>query len=289
MSSPIRCSLVQIQIDVPRDLSETALNEFRARHMEKVFSHLERAVEDRSQMICLPELFNCPYFPQEKNRSWLKLAEESTGETIQSLREFAGSRGVVLIVPFFETSAGEYFNSCAVIDGDGKLSGIYRKSHLPFGPNAWEKFYFQPGEGDYPVFETQHSRIAVYICYERYFPEIPIINALKGAQIVFNPSAATGSSVRNWPLTNAFHALTNGFFVGAVNRVGPGIDGQRKFYGSSTFANPNGVIEKTGSPDEEEVVTSDLDLSQIETAREAWPFLRDRRPETYRELCSPDD
>jgi len=197
---------------------------------------------------------------------------------------------MVIVVPVYEEQMpGLYFNTAAVIDADGRYLGKYRKHHIPHcHPGFWEKFYFTPGDGGYPVFETKYARIGVYICYDRHFPEGARILGLNGAEIVFNPSATVaGLSEYLWELEQPAHAVANGYFVGAVNRVGiekPWSIGQ--FYGKSYFCNPRGKIIAQASRDKDEVVVADLDLEMIAEVRKVWQFFRDRRPESYGPLSA---
>jgi N-carbamoylputrescine amidase len=196
---------------------------------------------------------------------------------------------MVLILPIYELEQeGVYYNCAAVLDADGKYLGKMRKVHIPHTyPAFWEKFYFKPGTLGFPVFQTAYAKIGIFICYDRHFPECARILALKGAEILFNPSATTeGKSRYLWELEQPAQAVANGVFIGANNRVGlekPWEFG--KFYGSSYFCDPRGKILAKGSEDQDEVVTADLDLDQIREVRDGWQFFRDRRPELYTEIC----
>jgi N-carbamoylputrescine amidase len=212
------------------------------------------------------------------------------GPTIKLMRKIAAKHGMVIVVPVYEEEMpGLYFNTAAVIDADGKYLGKYRKHHIPHvHPGFWEKFYFTPGDLGYPVFQTRYARVGVYICYDRHFPEGARILGLNGAEIVFNPSATVaGLSEYLWELEQPAHAVANGYFVGAINRVGrekPWNIGE--FYGKSYFCNPRGKIIAQGSRHKDEVVVADLDLEMIEEVRRVWQFFRDRRPETYKPLTA---
>jgi len=182
-----------------------------------------------------------------------------------------------------------YFNTAAVIDADGRYLGKYRKHHIPHcHPGFWEKFYFTPGDLGYPVFDTKYGRIGVYICYDRHFPEGARILGLNGAEVVFNPSATVaGLSEYLWELEQPAHAVANGYFVGAINRVGkekPWSIGE--FYGKSYFCNPRGKIIAQASRNKDEVLVANLDLDMIQEVRTVWQFFRDRRPETYSPLTA---
>jgi N-carbamoylputrescine amidase len=206
------------------------------------------------------------------------------------MQKVAAKHRMVIVVPLYEEQmAGVYFNTAAVIDADGSYVGKYRKHHIPHCyPGFWEKFYFTPGDLGYPVFQTKYARVGVYICYDRHFPEGARILGLNGAEIVFNPSATVaGLSEYLWELEQPAHAVANGYFVGAINRVGrekPWNIGE--FYGKSYFCNPRGRIVAQGSRDKDEVVVADLDLDVIQEVRHVWQFFRDRRPETYHSLTA---
>ena len=193
---------------------------------------------------------------------------------------------MVLVVPMYEEdedTTGIYYNTAAVIDADGSYLGKYRKTHIPQVKGFWEKFFFKPGNLGYPVFNTAYAKVGVYICYDRHFPEGARALGLGGAEIVFNPSATVaGLSEYLWKLEQPAHAVANGYFVGAVNRVGveaPWNIGE--FYGQSYFCDPRGQLVAVASRDKDELVVADLDLGMIQQVRNTWQFYRDRRPETY--------
>jgi beta-ureidopropionase len=193
-----------------------------------------------------------------------------------------------MVVPVYEREmTGLFYNTAAVIDADGKYLGKYRKHHIPqVAPGFWEKFYFTPGNTGYLTFQTKFARIGVYICYDRHFPEGARVLGLNGAEIVFNPSATVaGLSEYLWELEQPAHAVANGYFVGAINRVGkeaPWNIGE--FYGKSYFCNPRGKIIAQASRDKDEVLVADLDLEEMDKVRQTWQFYRDRRPESYGEI-----
>jgi N-carbamoylputrescine amidase len=195
---------------------------------------------------------------------------------------------MVLVVPWYEEAqTGVYYNTACVIDSDGTLVGKYRKTHIPHvGPCFWEKFYFKPGNLGYPVFDTSVGRIGLIICYDRHFPEVAREVGLKGAELVFNPSATVESlSKYLWELEQPAHAVANGFWIAAINRVGVEEPlNSAKFYGSSYFCNPRGKIVAKASDSDDEVLVADIDLDMNREVRNTWQFLRDRRPETYGEL-----
>jgi beta-ureidopropionase len=258
--------------------------------IDKHIALIEQAAARSAQVCCLQELFYSPYFCAEQQPKWYEAAEPiPDGPTIRVMQEQAAKHRMVLIVPIYEREMeGVLYNTAAVIDHRGQYLGKYRKHHLQHCyPGFWEKFYFKPGTGGYPVFETPFGRIGVYICYDRHFPEGARELGLNGAEIVFNPSATTaGLSEYLWKLEQPAHAVANQYFVGAINRVGterPWNIGE--FYGSSYFCDPRGQIVAQASRDKDEVLVADLDLDQIAEVRKVWQFYRDRRPETYTGLA----
>ncbi|WP_018636090.1 nitrilase-related carbon-nitrogen hydrolase [Parafrankia elaeagni] len=240
------------------------------------------------RVIGFQELFSGPYVGAVQDQRYYRGAEPIPGPTVERFQRLAEQLGLVMILPIHEVAAqGEYYNAAAVVDADGSLLGRYRKHHIPQLPSFWEKFYFRPGNLGYPVFDTAVGRIGVYICYDRHFPEGWRELGLGGAQLVFNPSAAKpGLSNRLWEIEQPAAAAANQYFVAANNRIGQeagefGADAPR-FYGSSYFVDPRGVVVgEVASADKEELVVRDLDLGEITRARDDWQFYRDRRPETY--------
>jgi N-carbamoylputrescine amidase len=254
--------------------------------VDKHLKLIEKAAKQKVQVLCLQELFYGPYFCAEQQEKWYGLTERiPDGPTIKLMQKVAARHHMVLVIPIYEEEmTGLYYNSAAVIDADGKYLGKYRKHHIPHcHPGFWEKFYFTPGDTGYPVFQTKVGRVGVYICYDRHFPEGARILGLNGAEIVFNPSATVaGLSEYLWELEQPAHAVANGYFVGAINRVGiekPWSIGE--FYGKSYFCNPRGKIIAQASRDKDEVVVADLDLDMIQEVRQVWQFFRDRRPDSY--------
>jgi N-carbamoylputrescine amidase len=207
------------------------------------------------------------------------------------MQEVAKKHRMVLVIPIYEVEVtGVYYNTAAVIDADGSYLGKYRKMHIPqVAPGFWEKYYFKPGNLGYPTFKTAYAQIGVYICYDRHFPEGARALGLNGAEIVFNPSATVaGLSEYLWKLEQPAHAVANGYFVGAINRVGveePWKIGE--FYGQSYFCNPRGQMIAEASRDKDELVVADLDLDMIKEVRNTWQFFRDRRPDSYEGLVKP--
>jgi beta-ureidopropionase len=252
---------------------------------------IEQAAKQKVQVLCLQELFYGPYFCAEQNQKWYEMTERvPDGPTTKLMQKIAAKHKMVMVVPVYEEEmTGLYFNTASIIDADGQYLGKYRKHHIPqVAPGFWEKFYFTPGDTGYPVFQTRYARLGVYICYDRHFPEGARILGLNGAEIVFNPSATVaGLSEYLWELEQPAHAVANGYFVGAINRVGvekPWSIGE--FYGKSYFCNPRGKIIAQASRDKDEVVVADLDLEMIAEVRKTWQFFRDRRPDSYEPMVS---
>ncbi len=256
--------------------------------VEKHIDLIGKAAADGAQVTCLQEIFHGPYFPAEQDVKWYAEAEPEDGPTVTRMREVAREHGMVLVVPFYEEAqTGVYYNTAVVIESDGSILGKYRKTHIPHvGPCFWEKFYFKPGNLGYPVFDSSVGKIGLIICYDRHFPEIGRALGLKGAEIVFNPSATVESlSKYLWELEQPAHTVANGYWIAAINRVGVEAPlSSARFYGSSYFCDPRGQIIAQASDSEDEVLVADLDLEKIREVRNTWQFLRDRRPETYGEL-----
>jgi N-carbamoylputrescine amidase len=253
--------------------------------------YAEQAADDGAKVLCFQEIFTGPYFCNVQDPSFYDLAEPiPDGPTVTAMMKVAKDTSMVMVVPIYErVDEGTFYNTAAVIDADGSLVGIYRKTHIPQVEGFWEKFYFRPGNLGYPVFDTAVGRIGVYICYDRHFPEGWRELGLKGAKIVFNPSATTrGHSKYLWQLEQPAAAVANQYFVGAINRVGAeDLDGT-DYYGSSYFVDPRGqIVGDTASDTADEVVVRDLDMSEIEAARRHWAFYRDRRPEVYEGIAKP--
>ncbi len=274
-----------LQLSTARN--EGTVAEIKQAMIEKTLPYVERAAKSGVQILCLQEVFNTPYFCPAQTENWYDAAEPVPGPTTQLLAEYARKHNMVLIVPLYEREmAGVYYNTAAVIDADGRYLGKYRKNHIPQTHGFWEKYYFKPGNLGYPAFETRYAKVGVYICYDRHFPEGARLLGLGGAEIVFNPSATVaGLSQYLWKLEQPAHAVANGYFIGAINRVGTEAPWNiGRFYGSSYFVDPRGNFLATGSEDKDELVTADLNLDLIEEVRRVWQFYRDRRPETYADM-----
>ncbi len=275
-------------IQVGNAKSEGSVQEICKAMLDKTLPFIDKAGKAGVQMLCLQEVFNTPYFCPAQTPNWYDAAEACPGPLTNLFSEYAKKYSMVIVVPLYEREmAGVYYNTAAVIDADGKYLGKYRKQHIPQTNGFWEKYYFKPGNLGYPVFKTQYGVVGVYICYDRHFPEGARLLGLNGAEVVFNPSATVaGLSQYLWKLEQPAHAVANGYFVGAINRVGTEAPWNiGKFYGSSYFVDPRGNFLVTASEDKDELVTADLNLDMIEEVRRVWQFYRDRRPETYQDLA----
>jgi beta-ureidopropionase len=259
--------------------------------IDKHLPMIEDAGRQGVQVLCLQEIFYGPYFCPSQDNRWYTTAEPiPDGPTTRMMQQLAKEHGMVMIVPVYEEEmTGVYYNTAAVIDADGTYLGKYRKTHIPQVAGFFEKFFFRPGNLGYPVFETAVGKIGVYICYDRHFPEGARALGLNGAEIVFNPSATVaGLSEYLWKLEQPAHAVANGYYLGAINRIGheqPWDIGE--FYGQSYFVNPRGQFLAEGSRDEDELVVADLDMGMIREVRDLWQFYRDRRPDIYDDLVAP--
>jgi beta-ureidopropionase len=279
MARTVRAALIQAHANLSKQDA-----------LDKHVAMVEQAAADGAEVVCLQEIFFGPYFCAQQEPKWFETAERDDGPTVTLMRELARKHSLVLVVPFFEKEfEGVFYNTAVVIDADGTVVGKYRKTHIPqVGPIFWEKYFFKPGNLGYPVFDTRVGRVGIFICYDRHFPEPARMLGLQGAQLTFNPSATVESLSRYlWQLEQPAHAVGNGFFVGAVNRVGEELVEGARFYGTSYFCDPRGQIVAQASDSEDDVLVADLDLGMVDEVRTLWQFFRDRRPETYAELADP--
>jgi len=289
MARIVRCSLIQAKNVEPAD---SPLPRIKQAMIDKHVAMIRTAAKDGAQIVCLQEIFYGPYFCAEQTTRWYDTTEKVPEcPTTQLMVALCKELSIAMVVPVYEVEEeGVYYNTAAVINNKGEYVGKYRKTHIPqVAPGFWEKYYFRPGNLGYPVFDLGIAKIGVYICYDRHFPEGARALGLNGAEIVFNPSATVaGLSEYLWKLEQPAHAAANGYFVGAINRVGteaPWNIGE--FYGQSYFCDPRGQIFAQASRDKDEIVTSDLDLDIIAEVRKTWQFYRDRRPDMYGDLVKP--
>jgi N-carbamoylputrescine amidase len=278
-SDKVRIGLVQMRCAGDREANrKTAL------------ARIDRLAADGAQVICLPELFLSRYFCDTEDPANFALAAPVPGPDTEALQEIAARLQVVIVAPLFERRAdGLYHNTAAVIDADGRVAGIYRKSHIPDDPGYYEKYYFTPGDTGYRVFNTRYARIGVLICWDQWYPEAARITSLMGAQILFYPTAigwdvtaperANREQFEAWQTIQRAHAIANGVHVAAVNRTGT--EGGQRFWGASFVCNPFGSLLYSAPHDEEAVHVEELDLGLSDRYRTQWPFLRDRRIDTY--------
>jgi N-carbamoylputrescine amidase len=286
MARTVRVGLIQAS-DAANN-GDLPVAEIQKQALDKHVGMIEEAAAKGVQILGLQEIFNGPYFCPGQDPRWYDAAEAIPGPTTEVMQGLAKKHSMAIVVPLYEREqAGVYYNSAAVVDADGKYLGKYRKQHIPHTSGFWEKFLFKPGNLGYPVFQTAYGKIGVYICYDRHFPEGARLLGLNGAEIVFNPSATVaGLSQYLWKLEQPAHAVANGYFVAASNRVGvekPWNLG--KFYGTSYIVDPRGNFLATASEDKDEIVVADCNLDMIEEVRRVWQFFRDRRPETYTDLA----
>lgn len=264
-------------------------------NLEKAIVKIREAAKKGAQIICLQELFTSLYFCDVEDYQNFKLAEPIPGPSTETLSSVAKELGVVIIASLFEKrTQGIYHNTTAVLDADGTYLGKYRKMHIPDDPAYYEKFYFTPGDLGYKVFKTRFATIGVLICWDQWYPEGARITALMGAEILFYPTAigwatsqdeATNSEQFNaWQTIQRSHAVANGVHVVSVNRVGLEQQGAMKFWGGSFVANPFGRVLLQASHNQEEVHVLQLDLESTDSYRTHWPFLRDRRIDSYHQI-----
>jgi len=284
----VRCGL--IQCSNPLNDEKRPVAEIQKAMVDKHLPMIEDAGKKGVQILCLQEIFNGPYFCPSQSTRWYEAAEAVPGPTSNLIASVCKKYSMACVVPVYEREmSGVLYNTAAVYDADGTYLGKYRKQHIPqVNPGFWEKFFFKPGTGGYPIFQTRYAKVGVYICYDRHFPEGARCLGLNGAEIVFNPSATVaGLSQYLWKIEQPAHAVANGYYMGCINRVGTEAPWNiGKFYGTSYFVNPRGEIMSQASEDRDELLISDLDLGMIEQVRSVWQFYRDRRPEAYGEISA---
>ena len=283
-SSEVTVGLIQMQArEEPRE------------NVRRAVGAIRDAAAQGAQIVCLQELFRTPYFCQTEDFAQFALAEPIPGPTTDLLGALAAELGVVLVAPVFEERArGIYHNSAVVFDADGSRLGAYRKMHVPDDPGYYEKFYFTPGDLGFRTFKTRYANIGVLICWDQWFPEAARLTALYGAHILFYPTAigwhedepeeVRGTQHEAWEMVQRSHAVTNGVYVAAANRVGR--EGTVTFWGASFLAAPDGSLVERAAHDEEAVLVRKCDLAAVDAMRQHWPFLRDRRIDAYGSLTA---
>ncbi|HKR56017.1 MAG TPA: carbon-nitrogen hydrolase [Gemmatimonadales bacterium] len=267
-----------------------------AANLAKAIGQVKAAAQQGAALVCLPELFRTLYIGQREDHALFDLAEPVPGPTTEALGKLASELGVVIIASLFERrAAGLYHNTAAVIEADGKMKGIYRKMHIPDDPAYYEKFYFTPGDLGFRAFDTRVGTIGTLVCWDQWYPEGARLTALQGANILFYPTAIGWHPAEKaqygpaqldaWRTIQRSHAIANGCWVAAVNRVGfEKLDGQGagiEFWGHSFLADPFGVVVAEAPADKEALLIAEVDLGRVEEVRRNWPFLRDRRTDAY--------
>ena len=265
---------------------QMACSAFKEKNIERAATLVALAAERGAKIVCLQELFHTHWFPRTIDSTSFELAETMDGPTLQAMRPLAQEKQVVLVCPIFEKEGGTvFYNSAVVIDSGGDVLGSYRKVHVPQIPLWEEKSYFSPGNTGFPVFDTVYGRIGVQICWDNFFPEGARCLALKGAQIIFSPTAAAFASQNRWQTMISANAMANGVFIMRVNRVGS--EEKQDFYGRSFCVGPEGELRGSPAGLKEGILFADVDFRDIPRYRKEYPLLSDRRPETYAEISDP--
>jgi N-carbamoylputrescine amidase len=270
-------------------------------NVARAIGHIRDAARKGAKLVCLPELFRTQYFCQAEDHANFDLAEPIPGPTTAALAAVAREAGVVVIGSLFERrAAGVYHNTAVILDADGKLAGTYRKMHIPDDPLYYEKFYFTPGDLGFRAFDTACGRVGTLVCWDQWYPEGARLTALAGADVLFYPTAIGwhpsekaehgAAQASAWQTMQRAHAIANGVYVVAVNRVGherpPGVSGEGiEFWGGSFVADPFGVVLAEASRSDEEILIVTCNRRHQEMVRRHWPFLRDRRIDAYRPIA----
>jgi N-carbamoylputrescine amidase len=286
-------------------LTQMACGRDAAANLKRQLGLVERAVKAGANIVCTQELFRSQYFCQVEDHRFFETAEKIPGPSTDAFSKLAKKHKIVIVASLFEKrTAGLYHNTAAIIDADGSMLGVYRKMHIPDDPLYYEKFYFTPGDTGFRAWKTRYAKIGVLICWDQWFPEGARLTALQGAQILFYPTAIgwhPGEKAQfgkaqheSWEVMQRSHAVANGCYVCAPNRIGLekilGADGKPvsedgiEFWGQSFIASPDGQVVKRAAADKEQVMVVDCDLAKVEFSRTHWPFLRDRRIDAYGDL-----
>jgi N-carbamoylputrescine amidase len=285
MAAPARFSIGLVQMRMGSD---------PVANLDRAVSHIREAARRDARVVCLPELFRTPYFCQREDASLFDLAEPIPGPTSDALAKVARELGVVVVASLFERrAAGVYHNTAVVLDADGTERGRYRKMHIPDDPLYYEKFYFTPGDLGFRAFDTAVGKVGTLVCWDQWYPEAARLTALAGADVLFYPTAIGwhprekaeygAAQVNAWQVMQRAHAIANGVYVAAVNRVGHegSADGGIEFWGTSFVSDPFGVVIAEAPRDDEAVLVVECDRAHLEDVRRNWPFLRDRRIDAY--------
>ncbi len=278
---------------LPLALVQTRCGTDPAENLARAVGRIEEAARSGARVVCLQELFRSQYFCQSEDLTRFELAEAIPGPSTEALSKLAAAHGIAIVASLFERRAeGLYHNTAVTLDADGSLLGLYRKMHIPDDPLYYEKFYFTPGDLGFRSFATRHGRLGTLVCWDQWFPEAARLAALSGAQILVYPTAIgwqfdegeqlDAAQHDAWETVQRSHAIANGVFVAAVNRVGR--EGEIRFWGQSFAADPFGRVLARASSSEEETLLVECDLGLVERARREWPFLRDRRIDAYADL-----
>ena len=276
-------------------LVQTTCTANKEDNLQKAISKIREAAQKGAQIICLQELFTSLYFCDVEDYDNFLLAEAIPGASTDALQTVAAELGVVIIASLFEKRAqGVYHNTTAVLDADGSYLGKYRKMHIPDDPGFYEKFYFTPGDLGYKVFKTKFATVGVLICWDQWYPEAARITSLMGAEVLFYPTAIGWAGTQDlptnteqynaWQTMQRSHAIANGVHVVSVNRVGE--EAGVKFWGGSFVSNPFGTVLYQASHSDEEVIVQEIDLNKTDSYRIHWPFLRDRRIDSYQPIVN---
>ncbi len=242
------------------------------------------ALNQQAEVICFSEMFCLPWFPATRDKNAFRFAETVEGRTLKAARKLAREGAAVVLAPFFEVEpSGRYFNSCAVIDVDGSILGVYRKIHVPEIPLWEERFYFSPGDLRFPVFRTAKLKIGVQIAWDNLYPEGTRLVALQGADIVFCPTACAFQSQQLWQKVISANAISNGVYAVRVNRVGS--ESMQDFYGMSFCVDPEGELIGGPTSTSDSILLADIDFDYLEQVRREWPIMKGRRPDMYGDLC----
>jgi N-carbamoylputrescine amidase len=280
-------------------LLQMSLSNNQDDNLKKAVDWVEKAAKKKAKVICLPELFKSQYFCQEEDINNFDLAETIPGPSTEVIGKIAKKYRVSVVASLFEKrTRGVYHNTIAMINSDGEVSGLYRKMHIPDDPAYYEKFYFTPGDLGYKSFDTQFGNVGTLVCWDQWYPEAARLTALQGANLIFYPTAIGWhphekkehgkQQFESWRTIQRGHAIANGLYVAAVNRVGLEKPNKKssgiEFWGSSFVADPQGVVIAEASSNKEEIILAEIDLKRIEYIRRNWPFLRDRRIDSYGDI-----